>query len=388
MPTLKRIAVFDLATQDTLGYAPMPSADALIAGGRRYLFIADPKAGLLDRWTLEPLKRDRRVNMPMTGSPYSMTMGAASDGPLLVVHSEGGSIRRDFIDGEQLGRLVLNQSGSTGYHPQYPPNIRAADCGTVFGAWISGLSPSGLEVYSILDGELKTAREHKSVGHVVPGPLGERIYTGSAGPCTANLSAAPNRPAGAGCCLPSSHPAYYLGISNPGARYMRGGRDIRLAIYTRDLSTPILNLPPNSDVAAVNVVSSRGGFSFDKRYHLVPQLRLLAIIPSSCDRVLIYPVDIERSLRTQGVDFLFVDSIPPALATRGGAFLYRLSVRTSAENVSYHLDAGPPGMAVSPAGEVTWEVPEQAEPPGGIIVGIKTNDGQSLYHTFQLRLAP
>jgi hypothetical protein len=45
-------------------------------------------------------------------------------------------------------------------------------------------------------------------------------------------------------------------------------------------------------------------------------------------------------------------------------------------------------MAVSPAGEVTWEVPEHAEPPGGIIVGIKTNDGQSLYHTFQLRLAP
>jgi hypothetical protein len=328
------------------------------------------------------------VNLPMTGRIYSMAMGAASDGPLLIIHSEGGSIRREFIDGEQLSRLVLDQGSSNRYHPQHPPTIRAADCGTVFGAWTRGLSPSELEVYSILDGELRTAREHKSVGHVVPGPLGERIYTGSVGPCMANLSAAPNRPVGARCCLPSSHPAYYLGIGSSGARYMRGGRDLRLGIYTRDLSIPILNLPPNSDVAAVNVVSSKSGLDFDKHYHLVPQLHLLAIIPSSCDRVLIYPVDIEKSLRERGIDFLFVDSIAPAFATRGKAFLYRLDVRTSAESVSYSLDAGPPGMAVSPAGEVTWEVPEHAEPPGGIIVGIKTNDGQSLYHTFQLRLAP
>ncbi len=387
MSSLKRVAVLDLDEKSIAGYVPLLDADALVAGGRQCLFVANRTSGLLERWTLNPLERDRRVTMPVAGRAISLTVGAGSDGPLLLFHSTGSGFARTFVDGQTLAPMDVEEERGNSYHPQYPPTVRAADCGTVFGAWVNGLSPSGLEVYVLTDGKLTTQREHTSVGHVLPGPNGEFVYTGTGGVYTVGLVKVPDCPADVRCVIPSSHPAYYLGLSMSGPHYMRGG-DTRVSVFVRGLATPVLTLPPNKDIAATNITMARNGLSFEKRYNLVPQLKLLAILPSTNDSVRIQTVDIERSLREREIDFLFVESVPPNRARKGAVFRYQILARTSAKSLTYKLDSGPEGMTVSPAGEVVWAVPETADTVSGIIVSVTADDGQSLFHTFNLKLVP
>lgn len=387
MPSLKKLAVVDLAERSVTGYVPLAESDALVAGGRNYIFVASPTSGLLDRWTIDPLERDRRATLPLAGKLYSLTMGAGCDGPLLVTRSAGNEVVRAFVDGQTLAPVTVKVAGRETFSSEHLPFIRAADCGAVFGSWLTALSPTGLQVEVLADGELKVTREHTSVGHVVPGPDGERIYTGTCGVFTRELVKVPDCPSDIRCFLPSSHPAYYLGLAMPGAEYMRGG-DTRIAVCVRGLPVPVLTLPTNQDVVATNAGRERDALSFDKRYHLVPQLRLLAVLPSTNDVLRIYSVDVERTLRDRQVDFLYVESVPPVLVRKGTALHYQIVAKTSAETVSYKLDSGPQGMSVSPSGEVVWEVPPAADAGGGVIVSLTTGDGQNLLHAFNLKIVP
>lgn len=387
MPSLKKAAVIDLAERSITGYVPLADAGALVAGGRQWILVANSTSGLLDRWTINPLKRDRRVTLPVTDKLYGLAMGAGSDGPLLMIHEMGSRIVWRFVDGESLAPMELSVARSGGYSHDYPPNVRVADCGTVFGVWVTGLSPSGLDVHTLFDGKFTYRNERKSVGHVLPGPNGEFLYTGSCGIFASDLVQAPDSPSDLKCVIPSSHPAYYLGLTMPGPDYMRGG-DTRIALFVRGLASPVLTLPANQDIAAANVAIDRDGLAFEKRYNLVPQLRLLAILPSTNDCVRIHTIDIEQMLRERQVDFLFVESVPPAWVQKGATFRYQVVARTSAKTIAYKLDSGPQGMAISPGGELTWDVPETADAVGGVIVSLETDDGQNRFHAFNLKIVP
>jgi hypothetical protein len=387
MPTLSKVAVFDLAKRGIAGYLPLLDANSLVAGGGESIFVANPSSGVLERWSLATLERERRVSMPIQGTIYSLTMGADGDGPLLAIHRSGGGIVRTFIDARTFTPMEVETKQVNSYHPQYPPTIRAADCGTVFGAWVQGLSPSGLEVYTLTDSVLTARREHTSVGHILPGPNGDYVYTGNGGVYTSTLVPTSDCPRDVRCFIPSSHPSYYLGLAMSGPHYMRGG-DTHISVFVHGLATPVLTLPPSKDVAAINVVSSPGILAFEKRYHLCPQLRLLAILPTACESIVIQELDIEQSLRKREIDFLFVESSPPRTIKRGTAFRYQIVACTSARKVTFTLDAGPEGMAISPTGELSWEVPPEAEAVGGVIVRLETDDEQSIFHSFTPRLVP
>jgi hypothetical protein len=387
MPSLRKVAVFDLAKRGIAGYVPVLDANSLVAGGEEAIVVANPSSGVMERWSLATLERERRVSMPIQGTIYSLTMGAAGGGPLLAIHRNGNGIVRTFIDARTFTPMEVETKQVSSYHPQYPPTIRAADCGTVFGAWVQGLSPSGLEIYTLTDSVLTGVREHTSVGHILPGPNGDYVYTGSGGVYTSALVPTSDCPRDIRCFIPSSHPSYYLGLGMSGPHYMRGG-DTRISVFVHGLVTPVLTLPSSKEVAAVNVVSSPGVLSFEKRYHLCPQLRLLAIIPTACESIVIRNLDIEQSLRRREIDFLFVESFPPRLVQRGTPFRYQIVVCTSAKKVTFVLDAGPEGMTISPTGELFWEVPPEAEAAGGVIVRVETDDDQSIFHSFNPRLVP
>lgn len=387
MPSLSKVAVFDLAKKGIAGYIPLLDANSLVAGGGEAIFVANPSSGVLERWSIATLERERRVSMPIQGTIYSLTMGADGDGPLLAIHRSGSGIVRTFIDARTFAPMEVETRQVNTYHPQYPPTIRAADCGTVFGAWVQGLSPSGLEIYTLTDSVLTAKREHTSVGHILPGPNGDYVYTGTGGIYTSALVPTSDCPRDVRCFIPSSHPSYYLGLAMSGPHYMRGG-DTRISIFVHGLATPVMTLPPSKDVAAVNVVSSPGILAFEKRYHLCPQLRLLAILPTACESIVIQELDIEQSLRKREIDFLFVESSPPRTVRRGTTFRYQIVACTSARKITFTLDAGPAGMTISPTGELSWEVPPEAEAAGGVIVRLETDDDQSIFHSFTPRLVP
>jgi hypothetical protein len=329
------------------------------------------------------LERDRRANLPVDGEIQSMAMGAASDGPLMMIYRGKNHASHAFIDAETTNLLSLEVVASkpVSYSARLR-NLSAADSGSLFCAW-AGVNSGGQASFRVFAGKVTVVQEAHQRGHAVPGPLGERIYSGVYGPLLPDLTPAPNSPPGTRCCLPSSQAAYYLGLSKAGPHRVQ----TVLSIYGRELAAPLLSLPPTISMPPVDTIKPEGIFPYDKRCHLVPQLNLLAIVPTGCHLVRIYKVDIQESLRARGIDYLFVTSSPPRYVKPGGTYRYLVKVAASAKSVSYALDACPPGMTVSPSGEVLWNVPADASAPGGVIIHIKGSDGQSTYHTFQLRLA-
>ena len=76
-------------------------------------------------------------------------------------------------------------------------------------------------------------------------------------------------------------------------------------------------------------------------------------------------------------------SRPPA-AVPGKAFDYPIAVKSKKGGVKYKLDAGPDGMAISPTGRVTWDVPADFAVEVSVIVTVSDATGQEVFHTFKL----
>ena len=93
------------------------------------------------------------------------------------------------------------------------------------------------------------------------------------------------------------------------------------------------------------------------------------------------------SLQKSGVDYLFVTSIPPRTAFRRQNYSYPLTVASRRGGVTYTLSDGPAGMAISPEGKLTWDVPADFDQEGPtIVILVKDASGQETFHTFSLRV--
>ena len=90
--------------------------------------------------------------------------------------------------------------------------------------------------------------------------------------------------------------------------------------------------------------------SMHERVFLVPQHSRLVTLAQSRDRLVSRPFDIIAALNQAGIDYLFVDSVPPLIAKPGGAYRYQLQVKSKKGGINFNLDSGPEGMTLSKDG--------------------------------------
>lgn len=395
MPTLRRMAVLDLADRTIAGYVPLPEPGAIVAGGRDCLFVGLPTSGVLERWSLVPPQRKASQPLPVEGTLRGLGMGADSDGPLLVLTwSREHGQKLSLIDGESMVPLEVEVVPDARATPRRPaavpgplPSIEAAACGMVFGISVPDSSRRVQDLYVLADGRLKGTHTSADLGYALPGPNGEFIHTGKMGVCGTNLVHAIGFPTGIWCSAPSSQPAYYLGMAKPSSR-PRPESPVDLSVYARGLPAPVLTVPVDRQFVDPRLAAGTDSSSFGKCFHLVPQLGLLAILPPGRGFVAIQNIDIERALLELDAAYLFVESTLPTSARKGTTFRYQIVARTSARSLTYKLDSGPEGMTISPTGELVWDVPATVKAIGGIIVTLVTDDGQKLFHAFNLKLVP
>jgi hypothetical protein len=105
--------------------------------------------------------------------------------------------------------------------------------------------------------------------------------------------------------VPAQHGAYYLYLGPaPVNRFVRGNRPNQrpapaplreIAVYKFGMTRPVLrvaNVPvPNTDEQWF-----KHDFTFDKRFHLIPQAKVLIVIPPSNDQLILHRVDLEAEL--------------------------------------------------------------------------------------------
>ena len=142
---------------------------------------------------------------------------------------------------------------------------------------------------------------------------------------------------------------------------------------------------PNVRVPTYGEWGALQGLGIVNCVHLIPRAHLIAVVPASRDKLLLYPFDVEEALEKSGIKYLLITSQPPASARRGQELTYQIAGKAKAGGLTFQLASGPKGMAVTPQGRLTWSVPPDfADKEADVIVTARDADGQEVFHTFTL----
>jgi Trypsin-like peptidase domain len=313
LPSLHKLAVFDVNAADIVGYIPVKEDNAHFAAAREHVVVLLPGAGTMERWRLPTLEREEAVPLPIKGSIQAVAMGAASTGPLLVRWAPVGEA--NFINCRFSLISVDTMKMVQGEVPIAPHmqhltmvrdviHLRASANGKVFGMWCTSHSPSGVGVIVASDAGLQAYYAHWSAGFVVPSPDGKWLCTGS-GRYLPQVSLTSIPGARSDPVLPASDGDYCLGLPPNSARGQgplrplpgrRGAPQPNQApaakastVTVRTLSTDkLIATVPGLDLFTGGEDSIKTDLTLDKRVHLVPEARLVITIPATNDRLVLY----------------------------------------------------------------------------------------------------
>jgi hypothetical protein len=168
------------------------------------------------------------------------------------------------------------------------------------------------------------------------------------------------------------------------------GLELLLEDQERPLATfPCATVFEGALIRTDGSVSDSGSLPADpgERIVALPFDGTLAVLPHQNDTVFIRRFQLDEVLREAAVDYLFVASRPPAGARRGTKYEYAIKAKSSSADVRYSLDSGPPGATISPAGVLTWDVPETGESERHVvIVSLTAGADRRCFHTFSVEV--
>jgi WD40 repeat protein len=424
----RELAVFDVNAGDLVGTVPLPADDALIAAGAEKLLIVEPVLKTIQRWDLATRQREAEAPLPIRGWVLDMALGSDSRGPLLAAVEPdkiGPMPDSPFLSLIDIGTLKVSKIPVSigkrnpdwptreqgrgridviGYEPAF--RIRASADGRLFTTEFP-ITNLRLDGGTVCTSQLREA--------AIPGRDGTVLYT-SKGLFDAegNPDTRHSRPQRSPNIhdrvnprtgqlrdemlyyLPSTDRNIFLRLSGISRR---DDDEPRAEVYLRGRPKPILELTDLKEMDAVvefclqgsnahaikDPILSRKLLNLDKRVHLIPEAALLVTIPMPNDRIVLRRLDVLGELNRRGIDYLYVASSPAAIATRGQAFAFALDVRTREGGVKYELTEGPPGLSVSPAGAIAWNVPAAFEADRArVAITVRDSTGQTVDHSLTI----
>jgi len=398
-----KLAIFDVNVAEIVHYIPI-SGDVRFAAGLDELLIYSPSSGVIQRWDLATAKREAVAKLDVSGNVISVAMGHMSHGPLLLTTVDQPGPGRPYqpepivlVDVATLEKMPIGwvQTGGHGGPVHLTTsrlNVRAAANGQAFGIWRSDTSPSGLSLLEIEGSNaLRHRYEHKTVGHVIPGPEGRILYT-ARGLYSAELRPMQEEkdPRQARAHLPATNGQFYLswglqfdsGSTQKPSEKRPSGVTVHMSGDPRSFAT-LADIPLPAQTDAYH----RGSFPYDKRVHFIAEANLIVAIPDSNKELILHKFDVEEALQKSDLDYLFVDSQAPGTATKREAFLYQLRVRSRDPGLRFKLESSPPGMSISESGEIRWDVPPQfSESSVSVIVSVKDANDQECFHSFAISI--
>jgi len=283
LPKARRLAVFDANKADFIGSIPAED-DVKFAAGLVDVLVARPRQGILERWTLEPLARDVAVPMPVKGVVLDLAMGSGSRGPLLVRSATGDGDQDPasytLVDTETLKARGPDNLRVTRFdRRRHAMQFRASADGKVFALWCTNQSPQGIGMLVTSDMDAQFHYTNASAGHLVPGPDGQALFTAE-GKIPRPPYDGVVRPDPSGPVLPASHGDAFLKMQPP-------GKDGPVTVHRPDRAEPVATVMEPAFAVPRDGVT-RGGLPYDKRVFLIPDARLLVVIPTSADRLILH----------------------------------------------------------------------------------------------------
>jgi hypothetical protein len=183
--------------------------------------------------------------------------------------------------------------------------------------------------------------------------------------------------------VPTEDPRFFLAV--------REGKDRQddVDVCTSADRQPVYTVKGVEKMSSSSLNSNWGYVGGEPRVHYLPTANVLLTLPESNDRVVVRPLDLMESLDRSGEDYLFVASVPRTRVATGSTYVYRPDVRSKAGGVAYMLESGPPGMTLSPAGELRWDVPARQDGKvPRVVISVRDASGKEALHAFEITVEP
>ena len=389
----------------------LPNEHILFAAGMDRLLVLLQDQNLLVRWNLITLEKELTVHVPLQGNVKQLALGSASNGPLLIDGVRGPdteSMNFAFLDIQTMRVLpakVISKRLDMGWGPPHHSQVRVSANGRVVG--MVGDHDNHTLVFRCNDVELYFADQPDQ--DFAPGPDGQVVYRDNA-LLTKELKplAQPTNDGGTFTFfVPAQHGPYYVGIQRKGPfrpfeepddsekervpllplEAPRPGQSGKPSAYLFDLSVYAgIDGSPIAQLTDVEGPAGLNGWSRPRLY-LIPDAKLLVVVPRSSDRLIFHRLDIEKAMEKTSKDYLFVTSQAPLSVKRGQMYQYQLASKSKKGGVKYKLTSGPKGMEVSADGLIKWPVPpdwHEGEIDAAVLVS--DDSGENCPHTFSVTI--
>lgn len=389
---LKKIGVFDVSQAKLTGYLPAPDDITKFAAGQTRALVVSASQGVIARYRLTTLEREVSVSNPITEAIQQVAMGSGSEGPALFRTSVGeeqlDNAHLTFLDLGSLKPLTVSWPQGRPPRMSYRDNNRISV--STNGAMFSVMGVGALRLSSTRVQFVGDDMQRMMGG----GAGGYPSADGSSFLRNGQVLNADQRPIGTQdpqgrtIAVPSITGRYYISFLRPESHSGRGTPGIQNAkLFMFGDDRPLVTIPD----LAVGLGSDNEGYGYgmgwERRIFFVPEAEVIVTLPATSDRLEMRRMNIGEALEASGVDYLVVDSTPPPTATMGKAYTYAIGVKSKKGGVKFSLDSGPPGMTVSPNGQLNWPVPKDlTDAKQNVVVSVGDETGQSIFHTFTIEV--
>lgn len=246
---------------------------------------------------------------------------------------------------------------------------------------------------------MAASKQHsqKSGWFVAPAADGKHVFFGGDGVATekgapASDSVFPIREGMSGNAahlyMPAHHGPYYFHVAtmdrSPFQKQDVVAGMIRVYVYGEKEPIAIVR---NTRVSRWGLGSWTGleGLGIEKTIHLIPQAKILAVIPAERNELRLYPLDLDAEIEKSGIDYFYVTSRPPTQVKSGDTLKYQIAAKTKKGGLTFKIELGPDGASISADGLLQWSSPAKvSQPRVEFVIGIKDATGKTITHAFLL----
>jgi predicted Zn finger-like uncharacterized protein len=345
----RKLAIFDVVEAKVIKIVATSSANAKIAAGMNKWVVLDPETRMLQSYSFKTLEPEKVVKVEADAAPAVMAMGSGSNGPLVISSIQlGAKNETNILDPDTLtsfGTFDLGQFARLS-----EPRLNASANGTMF-----VFESMPMQTIVIKDRVI----DRLVGGGTLPAPDASRVF-GQAGLYNDKqqpVTIVPTNQANPVWFVPGVEGKCYLAVSGKSARGA-DQKSIQVAIHLDDPRKP---LAARTDVTGLEGVVGLDGSALtpplQKHLFLIPDAKVLAVVPASKDRVILHRWDVDAALAKAADAAPFVTSRPTRPAVQGQRFSYQIKISAASDELDFRKLEGPPGSAVNPTGLVTWQVP-------------------------------
>lgn len=288
LPDMQRLVVFDSTKQQVRHQIQLPTNNIVFAAGQEKLIVILADSHIVQRWDLTSGDLETSAPTPTDGSIRAAAMGASSRGPLLAFGYDDSRAHHPqwtLFDLQTLNAFGLQAAAPDCQYPTSPELVASAN-GNTFGSLDWLLTKAGGSYHAT--GFARTPEQNVtySPAMVLPSLDGKTaFYRGELYSPTGDSLASDH---GFSDCISCYDPEFSLRFGT--ARV--GSKHFYQMTLCRAAPGQATHAQPPKKLIALNAVAVRPdeSLSLFERYHAYPDARLLVAIPSSKDRLLLYPL--------------------------------------------------------------------------------------------------